>query len=112
MPVHNYPGPTMNRLQTYPFTFIVTDRNGNPDLTSSVTLSSTAPGVATVAIDPNNNRRAIVTGVGPGGTTISVTKTGAASSLTISQTVADIDLSGCDLNPPDSSAMGPVTGPS
>ena len=102
---HNYTGPAMDRLQSYDFPFVVTDRNGNPDLTSPVQLVSTTPQVATIALDPTNNRRAIVTGVGPGQTNLSVTKVGAAQNLVINQTVADIDLSGVDLNPPNSTAF-------
>ena len=100
-----YTGPAMDRLQSYNFPFVVTDRDGNVDTTSAVTLSSTAPATATIALDPNDNRRAIVTAHAAGGATLQIVKVGALKALQIQQTVTDIDLSGCNLNPPDTSAF-------
>lgn len=115
MAVHTYTGPSMNRLQQYSVAFVLTDRDGNIDTTSAAVLVSTNTNVATITIDPTDNRKAIVAGnpAGSGGPcTIGISKTGGASSVSITQTVTNVDLSGADLNPPNMSAFGPVTGPS
>lgn len=115
MPVHTYTGPAMNRLQQYSVAFALTDRDGNVDTTSNAVLISTNTNVATITIDPTDNRKAIVAGnpAGAGGScTIGISKTGGASSVSISQAVANVDLSGADLNPPSTGAFGPVSGPS
>jgi hypothetical protein len=90
---------TMTRLQKVSFPFVLTDRDGNVDTTSTAVLSSSNPAIATIALDASDNRRAWITSVinGGGGCTCVVNRPGGATPLNVSVTITDIDLSGAQL---------------
>lgn len=100
MPVHNL-STSLTRLQKQSFSFIVLDRDGNVDTTSTVTAATTNATIATIAVDASDNRLAWITAHSPGACTVNVAK--GTSAISIATTVTDIDLSDVQLgafNPP------------
>lgn len=69
----------------------ILDRDGKPDTTTPLTVTSDLESVATIAVDPVDNRLVTITaqGVGP----VACHVRCGTSLLTVNVTVSDIDLS-------------------
>lgn len=83
---------SITRLQKDTVHVTVLDRDGNPDTTTALSVTSDLDTVASIAVDPNDNRAVIVTAGGQVGPVQCHVRCG-SNTLTLNVTVADVDLS-------------------
>lgn len=88
---------TFSRLQKQDIHVTVLDRDGVPDTTTALTVSSDNPPMGTIAVDPTDKRKVTLTGLNPGTLAFHVScdlgARGGAQHLNINTTITDVDLS-------------------
>ena len=92
---------TLSRLQKQNVDVTVLDRDGQPDVTTPLVLTTDDSTKVTIAIDPTDNRTVILTGQNPtlGGNTVAAHVScdlgaqGGAQYLNINCSITDVDLS-------------------